>query len=174
MTDQAIETLFAEERRYPPPEEFTEQANARDDIYDVPFEDFWEREGRERVTWFEPFTSLLESELPYAKWYLGGKINVAYNCLDRHVEAGLGEKVAFDFEAEPVGERAPITYAQLLDEVVKAANGLKALGVGKGTPVGIYMGMGPGCRSRCSHARASERRTPSSSEASRPKRSPIG
>ncbi len=110
----------------------------------MPFEEFWEREGRERVSWFEPFSTLLEWELPYAKWYLGGKINVAYNCLDRHVEAGRGDKVAFHFEGEPVGERAPITYSQLLDEVVKAANGLQALGVGKGTPVGIYMGMGPG------------------------------
>ena len=144
MSDQAIETLFEEDRRYPPPPEFAEQANAKADIYDVPFEEFWEREGRERVTWFEPFTSLLEWELPYARWYGGGKINVAYNCLDRHVEAGLGERVAYFYEGEPVDERASITYQQLLDEVVRAANGLKALGVGKGTPVGIYMGMGPG------------------------------
>ena len=144
MSDQAIETLFEEDRRYPPPPEFAAQANAKADIYDVPFEEFWEREGRERVTWFEPFTSLLEWELPYARWYGGGKINVAYNCLDRHVEAGLGERIAYFYEGEPVDERASITYQQLLDEVVRAANGLKALGVGKGTPVGIYMGMGPG------------------------------
>ena len=89
--------------RYPPPPEFAAQANAKADIYDVPFEEFWEREGRERVTWFEPFTSLLEWELPYAKWYGGGKINVAYNCLDRHVEAGLGDRVAYYYEGEPVG-----------------------------------------------------------------------
>jgi len=144
VTDRTIDTLLLEERRYPAPEEFSAQANATAELYDVPFEDFWEREGRERVTWFEPFTSLLEWELPYAKWYGGGKLNVAYNCLDRHVEAGRGDKVAYHFEGEPVGERAAITYAQLLDEVVKAANGLKELGVGKGTPVGIYMGMGPG------------------------------
>ena len=144
MSDQAIETLFEEDRRYPPPPEFAAQANAKADIYDIPFEEFWEREGRERVTWFEPFTSLLEWELPYARWYGGGKINVAYNCLDRHVEAGLGERVAYYYEGEPVDEHASITYQQLLDEVVRAANGLKALGVGKGTPVGIYMGMGPG------------------------------
>jgi acetyl-CoA synthetase len=144
VTDRTIDTLLLEERRYPAPEEFAAQANATAELYDVPFEDFWEREGRERVTWFEPFTSLLEWELPYAKWYGGGKLNVAYNCLDRHVEAGRGDKVAYHFEGEPVGERAAITYAQLLEEVVKAANGLKELGVGKGTPVGIYMGMGPG------------------------------
>lgn len=132
--ERAIDTLFLEERRYPPPEDFAAQANAKADIYDVPFEEFWEREGRARVTWFEPFTSLLEWDLPYAKWYVGGKINVAYNCLDRHVEAGRGDKVAYYFEGEPVGERAAITYSQLLEEVVKAANGLRALGVRKGTP----------------------------------------
>ena len=136
MTDRAIETLFEEDRRYPPPPDFAAQANAQPEIYDVPFEEFWERDGRDRVTWFEPFTSLLEWELPYARWYGGGKMNVAYNCLDRHVEAGLGDRVAFYYEGEPVGERASITYRQLLDEVVRAANGLKALGVGKGTPVG--------------------------------------
>jgi acetyl-CoA synthetase len=144
VTERAIETLLAEERRYPPPEEFAAQANAQPDIYDLPFEEFWERAGRERVSWFEPFDSLLEWELPYAKWYLGGKLNVAYNCLDRHVEAGRGDKVAYYFEGEPVGDRAAITYAELLEEVVRVANGLRARGVRKGTPVGIYMGMGAG------------------------------
>jgi acetyl-CoA synthetase len=144
VSDKAIDTLLLEERRYAPPADFAAQANAKGDIYDVPFEEFWEQAGRQRVSWFEPFTSLLEWDPPYAKWYGGGKLNVAYNCLDRHVEAGLGNRVAYFFEAEPVGERAEITYSQLLEEVVKAANGLKTLGVGKGTPVGIYMGMGPG------------------------------
>jgi acetyl-CoA synthetase len=144
VTDKAIDTLLLEDRRYPPSPAFADQANADDGVYDLPFEEFWEREGRERVTWFEPFTSLLEWELPYAKWYGGGKLNVTYNCLDRHVEAGFGNRIAYYFEAEPVGERADITYAQLLEEVVKAANGLLAIGVGKGTPVAIYMGMGPG------------------------------
>jgi acetyl-CoA synthetase len=143
VTDQAIETLLAEERRYPPPVDFARQANAQPDIYDIPFEEFWEREGRERVTWFEPFTSLLDWDLPYAKWYLGGKLNLAYNCLDRHVEAGLGDKVAYYWEGEPVDDRRQISYAQLLEEVVRVANGLKARGVRKGTPVGIYMGMVP-------------------------------
>jgi acetyl-CoA synthetase len=141
MTERAIDTLLLEERRYPPPPEFSAQANAQPEIYDIPFEDFWEQEGRERVTWFEPFTSLLEWELPYARWYVDGKLNVAYNCLDRHVEAGLGGKVAYFWEGEPVGERKTVTYAQLLEDVVRIANGLKARGVGKGTPVGIYMGM---------------------------------
>jgi acetyl-CoA synthetase len=144
MSEKAIDTLFLEERRYPPADDFAAQANAQPEIYERSFEDFWEQEGRERVTWFEPFTTLLEWELPYAKWYVGGKLNIAYNCLDRHVEAGRGEKIAYYWEGEPVGDRAAVTYAQLLEEVVRVANGLKAHGVRKGTPVGIYMGMGMG------------------------------
>src|SRR5262245_49570270 len=143
MSDKAIETLLAEERRYPPPGDFAEQAIAKADIYDVPFEDFWEREGRERVSWFAPFTSLYEWELPYAKWYLGGKLNVSYNCLDRHVEAGIGGRVAYLWEGEPADEREAITYEELLRRVVAMANVLKELGVGKGTRVAIYLGMVP-------------------------------
>jgi acetyl-CoA synthetase len=138
-----IETMLLEERRYPPDPEFAAQANARADVYERSFEDFWESEGRERVTWFEPFTKLYEWEVPYARWYLGGKLNVAYNCVDRHVEAGLGDRVAYHWEGEPVDDRRTITYADLQGEVVRFANALKSLGVGKGTPVGIYMGMVP-------------------------------
>jgi acetyl-CoA synthetase len=140
---QAIHTLLLEERQYPPPAAFAAQANAQPPIYDEPFEAFWEREGRERVTWLEPFTKLYEWELPYAKWYLGGKLNIAYNCVDRHVEAGHGARVAFHWEGEPGDDRRTITYADLLAEVTRCANALKRLGVGKGTPVGIYMGMVP-------------------------------
>jgi acetyl-CoA synthetase len=139
----AIETMFLEERRYPPSAEFAAQANAQPDIYERDFEEFWETEGRERVTWFEPFTSLLEWEAPYAKWYLGGRLNVCFNCVDRHVHAGLGDKVAYHWEGEPEGERRSITFADLQREVVRLANALKELGVSKGTPVGIYMGMVP-------------------------------
>jgi acetyl-CoA synthetase len=140
---QAIETMFLEERRYPPPEAFAAQANAKPGIYDEGFEAFWEREGRERITWFEPFGELLEWRPPYAKWYLGGKLNIAYNCLDRHIENGLGDKVAYYWEGEPVNDRRTLTYSDLQREVVKCANALKRLGVKKGTPVGIYMGMVP-------------------------------
>src|SRR6476620_5313724 len=140
---QTIDTLLLEQRRYPPPEDFTRQANATPEIYSRSFEEFWEAEGRERVTWFEPFTDLYEWEPPYAKWYLGGKLNVCFNCVDRHVEAGLGDKVAYHWEGEPEDERRTITYADLQGEVVKLANALKKLGVGKGTPVGIYLGMVP-------------------------------
>ncbi len=143
MSDAAIETLLAEERRYPPPPDFAARANAGPDIYDLSFEELWEREGRERVTWFEPFSTLYEWELPYAKWYLGGTLNVAYNCLDRHVEAGDGEKVAYYWEGEPADDRRVLTFSDLLRETTKLANALKALGVGKGTPVGIYLGMVP-------------------------------
>ena len=101
MSDQTIETIFTEDRRYPPPPEFAALAVAQPDIYERDFEEFWESEGRERVTWFEPFTKLYEWELPYAKWYLGGKLNVSYNCVDRHVDAGLGDRVAYLWEGEP-------------------------------------------------------------------------
>jgi acetyl-CoA synthetase len=139
----AIDTLLGEERRYPPPPGFAAQANAKPDIYDSDFEAFWEVEGRERVTWFEPFEQVLEWEPPDAKWYVGGTLNVTYNCVDRHVEAGRGEKVAFHWEGEPEGERRDVTFADLKRETTKLANALKTLGVGKGTPVGIYMGMVP-------------------------------
>src|SRR5689334_11881452 len=142
-TERAIDTLFLEERRYPPPAEFADQANAQPDIYDLSLEELWEREGRQRVTWFEPFTDLLEWEPPYSKWYLGGKLNVCFNCVDRHVEAGIGDKVAYHWEGEPEEERRELTFAALQREVVRFANALRKLGVQKGTPVGIYMGMVP-------------------------------
>src|SRR5215472_13286725 len=138
-----IDTLLLEERRLPPPPEFAAQANAQPSIYEEDWQAFWEREGRDRVAWFEPFETLLEWELPYAKWYLGGKLNVTYNCVDRHVEAGRGDKVAYYWEGEPEGDRREVTFAELLRETTKLANALKALGVTKGTPVGIYMGMVP-------------------------------
>jgi acetyl-CoA synthetase len=138
-----IDTIFLEERRYPPPEDFARQANAQPEIYDEDVDSFWEREGRERVTWFEQFTQLYEWEPPYAKWFLGGTLNVCFNCVDRHVEAGKGKKIAYHWEGEPDGERRAISYADLQRDVVRFANALKEIGVGKGTPVAIYMGMIP-------------------------------
>jgi acetyl-CoA synthetase len=139
----AIETLFLEQRRYPPPPDFAAEANAQLDIYDRGFEEFWKSEAETRVTWSRPFDTVLEWDPPYAKWYVGGTLNVAYNCLDRHVESGLGGKVAYYWEGEPGDDRRVITFAELQREVVRFANGLKRLGVRKGTPVGIYMGMVP-------------------------------
>ncbi|HEV7134245.1 MAG TPA: acetate--CoA ligase [Gaiellaceae bacterium] len=143
VVHHAIDTMLLEERRYPPSDEFAAQANAKPDIYDDDFDTFWEREGRERLTWFEPFSKLYEWEPPYAKFFLGGKLNVCFNCVDRHVEAGRGDKVAYHWEGEPAGERREISYADLQRDVVRFANALKKLGVKKGTPVAIYMGMVP-------------------------------
>ena len=142
-TGPAIDALLLEERRYEPPDDFAAQANADASIYERDFEKFWETEGRERITWFEPFDRLLEWDRPYAKWYLGGKLNVCFNCVDRHVEAGNGARVAFNWEGEPEGDRREITYAELQRDVVRFANVLKEIGVRKGTPVAIYMGMVP-------------------------------
>jgi acetyl-CoA synthetase len=138
----AIETMQVEERRFPPSPEFAAQANASSDIYQRSFDTFWTEEAQ-RVTWFEPFDKLYEWKPPFAKFFLGGKLNVAYNCVDRHVEAGLGDKVAYHWEGEPTGETRTITFADLQREVVRTANGLRKLGVKKGTPVAIYMGMVP-------------------------------
>jgi len=138
-----IETMLLEERRYAPDPEFARQANGQPEIYERDWEEFWETEGRSRVTWFEPFSKLYEWEPPYAKWYLGGKLNVCFNCVDRHVEAGNGDRVAYQWEGEPEDERRTITFADLQREVVRFANALKDLGVKKGTPIGIYMGMVP-------------------------------
>ncbi|HYU64525.1 MAG TPA: acetate--CoA ligase [Verrucomicrobiae bacterium] len=138
----AIETLQVEERRYKPDPEFSKQANAKPDIYKQGFDEFWIEEAR-RVTFFEPWTKLYEWKPPYAKWYLGGKLNVCYNCVDRHVESGLKDKVAYYWEGEPEDDRREITFGELQKEVVRFANGLTKLGVKKGTHVGIYMGMIP-------------------------------
>jgi acetyl-CoA synthetase len=139
----AIDTLLLEERRYPPDEDFASQANATAELYERDWREFWEDEGLARVTWFEPFDQLCDWELPYAKWYLGGKLNVCFNCVDRHVDAGNGEKIAFHWEGEPEGELRDISFGDLQRDVVRFANGLKKLGVKKGTPVAIYMGMVP-------------------------------
>jgi acetyl-CoA synthetase len=138
-----IDTMLLEERRYAPDPEFARQANAQPEVYERDWEEFWEAEGRNRLTWFEPFSKLYEWEPPYAKWYLGGKLNVCFNCVDRHVEGGKGDKVAYHWEGEPEDERRTITFADLQREVVRFANALRELGVKKGTAVGIYMGMVP-------------------------------
>jgi acetyl-CoA synthetase len=140
---ETIDTLLLEERRYPPPADFAAQANAQPDIYDRDPDDFWGSEARERVSWFEDFGTVCEWELPYAKWFVGGKLNVTYNCVDRHIEAGNGDKVAYFWEGEPRGERREVTFSELQRETTRLANALKSLGVKKGTPVGIYMGMVP-------------------------------
>ncbi|NYF99445.1 acetate--CoA ligase [Janibacter cremeus] len=140
---QNIDALMAEERTYPPDPEFAAQANAQAGFYDQDPDEFWEKEARERITWFTDFNALKQWDRPHARWYLGGRLNACYNCVDRHVENGLGDKVAYYWEGEPADERLTITYADLQSRVVKAANGFRSLGIGKGTKVAVYMGMIP-------------------------------
>ena len=141
--NQNIASLLLEQRRYPPSPDFAAQANAKADLYDGDPDEFWEREGRDRLSWFTPFTKLKEWDPPFAKWYLGGTLNACYNCVDRHVENGLGDKVAYYWEGENPADKITISYADLQRRVVKAANAFKELGVSKGSHVGIYMGMVP-------------------------------
>ncbi|MDE0805328.1 MAG: acetate--CoA ligase [Acidimicrobiales bacterium] len=141
-----IEALGAETRTFAPPPDFAAQALTDDrSLFDEAAADpvaFWERQARELVTWRKDWHTALEWELPYAKWFDGGTLNVSENCLDRHVQAGRGDKVAYHWEGEP-GDTRTFTYAQLLDEVCRFANVLKDLGVGKGDRVCFYMPMIP-------------------------------
>ena len=145
MADGAtLDNLSTETRSFPPSEEFAAQANAKADLYDRAAEDgegFW-AEQADRLHWHKKWDKVLEWEPPFAKWFVGGKLNVAYNCVDRHVEAGHGEQVAFHWEGEP-GDSRTITYADLQREVNKAANALVELGVGAGDRVAIQMPMIP-------------------------------
>ncbi|MEA2549817.1 MAG: acetyl-CoA synthetase, partial [Chloroflexota bacterium] len=140
-----IENLLAERRTFPPDSEFSAQANATSALYDEAARDpeaFWARIARETVTWNEPFDTTLEWDLPFAKWFTGGKLNITENCVDRHVANGLGAKVAYHWIGEP-GDTRTITYADLLREVQKTANALRELGIGTGDRVAIYMPMIP-------------------------------
>ena len=170
MSEKTIDTLFDEERRFPPSQAFAAQANVHADVYDRDFDEFWESMGRERVSWFEPFSELYRWELPYAQWYLGGTLNVAYNCVDRHVEAGLGDRVAYLWEGEPADDRLEITYGQLQRDVARMANALRQLGVRRAPPSRSTWAWCPSCRWRCSRARVSAPPTQWYSAASRPTR----
>jgi acetyl-CoA synthetase len=140
--EHAIETMQVEIRRYAPDPGFSKRANAQPDIYQKGFEEFWTEESK-RVSFFEPWKDLYEWKPPYTKWFIGGKLNVCYNCVDRHVERGLGDKVAYFWEGEPEDDRRQISFKDLQHDVVRFANGLKKVGIEKGTHVGIYMGMVP-------------------------------
>ncbi|HEY6066817.1 MAG TPA: acetate--CoA ligase [Thermoanaerobaculia bacterium] len=144
-TDPAIETLLLEEREFPPPEEFSKQANVRDpSIYrtaDGDFEKFWEDFARE-LLWYKPWKRVLDWKPPKAEWFVGGKLNASVNCLDRHVAGPRKNKAALIWEGEP-GDQRVLTYRELLREVAKFANVLKSLGVDKGDRVTLYMPMIP-------------------------------
>ncbi|HJR89340.1 MAG TPA: acetate--CoA ligase [Aeromicrobium sp.] len=144
MSD-AISNLSHEDRIFEPPAELAANANLKADAYDEAAADrlaFWARQA-ERITWAKPFDDVLDwSNPPFAKWFVGGKLNVAYNCVDRHVEAGNGDRVAFNFVGEP-GDTRTLTYADLKNEVSKAANALEELGIEAGDRVAIYLPMIP-------------------------------
>ena len=141
-----IDALQWEQRKFPPSDAFKKKTLvAGTHLYeeaDRDYEAFWARQASELVEWSRPWDTICEWNLPFSKWFVGGQTNVSYNCLDRHVLAGKGDKVAFHFEGEP-GDTRTVTYAQLLDEVQKFANVLKELGVAKGDRVNIYLPMIP-------------------------------
>ncbi|GAA3662010.1 acetate--CoA ligase [Nonomuraea antimicrobica] len=142
---QALSNLLQENRRFAPPADLAAAANVTEAAYDEAAADrlaFWER-AAERLTWADRWDTTLEWNPPFAKWFVGGRLNVAYNCVDRHVEEGRGDKVAYHWEGEPDGDTRTLTYSDLKNEVSKAANALQELGVAKGDRVAIYMPMIP-------------------------------
>ena len=143
--DQGLSALLHEGRRFEPPQAFVAQANAKPGIYEEADADplsWWEEQARS-LEWAEPWTEVLDWQVPFAKWFVGGKLNASVNCLDRHVAAGRGDKVAFHWVGEPEGDTRDITYAALKDMVCQAANALVELGVEAGDRVCIYMPMIP-------------------------------
>jgi acetyl-CoA synthetase len=145
IVSEAIRDLLKEDRTFPPSDGFKERALVTGaEIYDEASTDregFWARQAAD-LDWFEEWDTILEWETPYARWFVGGTLNVAHNCVDRHVEAGHGDQVAYHWEGEP-GDTRTLTYADLLDQVQRAANALKELGVGKGDRVAVYLPMIP-------------------------------
>ena len=143
MSD-AVENLSHESRTFAPPAEFASAANVKSEIFARAESDrlaFWESQARE-LKWEKPWTKVLDWQAPFAKWFLGGEINISVNCLDRHIEAGIGDRVALYFEGEPGDSRA-ITYSELFQNVKQTANALTELGISKGDRVAIYLPMIP-------------------------------
>lgn len=143
---ETISDLGHEARTFPPSREFAAAAHVSDSsLHDEgrrDYQAYWARHAKELLDWATPWHTVCEWKLPYAKWFLGGSLNVAFNCLDRHVLAGRGNKVAFYWEGEP-GDTRTVTYAELLDETQRFANVLLSLGVRKGDRVNIYLPMIP-------------------------------
>jgi len=144
MSSESFENLSYEDRTFLPSDLFVKNANAKSDIYQEADSDrlaFWEKQA-DRLHWDTKWSQVVDWQLPFAKWFIGGKLNASYNCLDRHVLEGRGERVAFHFEGEP-GDTQTITYKQLLSEVCKTTNALIELGIKQGDRVAIYMPMIP-------------------------------
>ena len=143
----AIEALLEEARTFPPPEEFRAQAIVQDDaVYrraEEDFEGFWAELASEFIGWFKEPTQALDWQPPHCTWFADGELNVSWNCLDKQIAAGRGDKVAYHWVGEPENETRDLTYNELLAEVSRLAHGLRSLGVQKGDRVGIYMGMVP-------------------------------
>jgi acetyl-CoA synthetase len=145
MVEPAIENLYREGRTFPPPQEFAAHALVNDAaIYDEAEKDVeaWWESHADRLRWMRRWDTTMEWNPPHAKWFLGGQLNVSDNCLDRHIEDGYGDQVAFHWEGEP-GDTRTVTYAALRDDVCRMANALKSLGVAKGDRVMIYLPMIP-------------------------------
>ena len=146
MSEPTIEDYYVEERTFPPSTDFVAAALLSDtshhDEAAAGLEAFWARQARELLTWDQDFHTTLEWDLPFAQWFVGGTLNMTTNCLDRHVEAGRGDRIAYFWEGEP-GDTREITYAELLDEVSRFANVLKTLGLKRGDRVAVYMPMIP-------------------------------
>ncbi len=145
-TGAAIEDFLVEDRTFPPPEHFKKETLVASpylhDEADEDYQGFWARQAMELLTWEKEWDTICEWELPFARWFVGGTLNASYNCLDRHVEAGRGDKVAYHWEGEP-GDTRTITYRGLLTDVQRFANVLTSLGVAKGDRVAIYLPMIP-------------------------------
>jgi len=141
---EALSNLGSENRTFAPTEAFASQANAKQEIYERADKDylaFWEEQAG-NLYWHKKWDQVLDWQSPFAKWFIGGKLNASYNALDRHVLEGRGDRIAFLFEGEP-GDSKQITYSQLLTEVKKCANALTSLGIKSGDRVAIYMPMIP-------------------------------
>jgi len=149
LASQDLDSILRENRVFPPPAEFSSKAHIKsleeyEALYKQSIEDpetFWAGVAKE-LHWFKPWDKVLDWNLPWAKWFVGGKTNLCYNCVDRHATGVRANKTAIIWEGEP-GEVRRLTYAELHVEVQKFANALKALGIKKGDRIAVYMGMTP-------------------------------